>query len=310
MGSSQLSSKRSNLWGVVRLTRPGNLAIAAATMCTLKWGWLDRWPGSPASLSTGILMIAGTAVVVLLMAAGNLINAYFDVDEDRINRPERALVDRVVKRRVLILTHQVINALGIIVAIWLAFLTHNLLEAAVAVLISFLLWRYSARWKGRPIVGNFVVAALLAAVPLWLLLIEWKAWAPNEHLKLTAGLGTFAFFALAVGWMREMVKDALDIEGDRSAGKNTWAVLHGPEHTRRRIVQGTLATAAAYILLLSWLANLMSGIAWAGTSLPAVFLLLTAWSLRGEKPRWHKANQLLKWTLVAGFAQALWLPAL
>ena len=310
MGSSQLSSKRSNLWGVVRLTRPGNLAIAAATMCTLKWGWLDRWPGSPASLSSDIHVIAGAAVVVLLMAAGNLINAYFDVDEDRINRPERALVDRVVKRRVLILTHQVINALGIIVAIWLSFLTQNLLVAVVAVLISFLLWRYSARWKGRPIVGNFVVAALLAAVPLWLLLIEWNAWSLNERMKLTAGLGTFAFFALAAGWMREMVKDALDIDGDRAAGKNTWAVMHGTGLIRRRITQGIVVTLLLYILVLSLLWPLTTPLQLWGCSLPAMTLMLSGASLWLGANRWNRTNALLKLTLVLGFTQSIWLPVI
>ena len=44
------------------------------------------------------LFLEGLLVVVLFMAAGNWINAYFDVVEDRINRPDRAIVDRTVKR--------------------------------------------------------------------------------------------------------------------------------------------------------------------------------------------------------------------
>ena len=69
----------------------------------LRFGWMARWgtDGEFTSLPWP-LFLEGMGVVVLLMAAGNWINAYFDVVEDRINRPDRAIVDRTVKRRVLI----------------------------------------------------------------------------------------------------------------------------------------------------------------------------------------------------------------
>ena len=101
---SSLSSKRGNLRGLIRLARPLNLLYAAGTLALLRFGWMARWgtDGEFTSLPWP-LFLEGMGVVVLLMAAGNWINAYFDVVEDRINRPDRAIVDRTVKRRVLIL---------------------------------------------------------------------------------------------------------------------------------------------------------------------------------------------------------------
>lgn len=308
MEKPNLSSKRTNLGGVIRLTRPGNLAIAAATMAVLHWGWLTRWTEAPPPSKSGHLNLAlGMAVVVLLMAAGNLINAYFDVDEDRINRPDRAIVDRSVKRRVLILTHQVLNALGLAAALWLTWRTGNPMLVSMAALISFLLWRYSARWKGRPNTGNIVVAALLAAVPLWLLTLEWSAWSATSRPIITAALCTFAGFAFAVGWQRELVKDALDIEGDRKAGKQTWAVVHGAERTRIRTTRGILLTFMLYALTIGMFNihdNLLGLI---GSAVPGLTLLLAWISLRGSSPHWRRVNALLKWTLIIGFMQALWL---
>ena len=55
--------------------------------CWLAWGDLTTW-----AASDGCCPVVG--------AAGNLINDYFDVREDRINKPNRALVGRLVKRRV------------------------------------------------------------------------------------------------------------------------------------------------------------------------------------------------------------------
>ncbi len=308
MEKPNLSSKRTNLDGVIRLTRPGNLAIAAATMAVLHWGWLVRWADAPPSTAGGHLNLAlGMAVVVLLMAAGNLINAYFDVDEDRINRPDRAIVDRSVKRRVLILTHQVLNGLGLAAALWLTLRTGNPMLVSMAALISFLLWRYSARWKGRPNTGNIVVAALLAAVPLWLLTLEWSAWPAPSRPMLAVALCTFAGFAFAVGWQRELVKDALDIEGDRKAGKQTWTVVHGAERTRIRTSRGILVTVLLYALTIGIFNIHDNLLLLTGSAVPGLTLLLAWISLRGSSPHWRRVNALLKWTLIIGFMQALWL---
>ena len=308
MEKPNLSSKRTNLGGVIRLTRPGNLAIAAATMAVLHWGWLARWTEAPPPSKSGHLNLAlGMAVVVLLMAAGNLINAYFDVDEDRINRPDRAIVDRSVKRRVLILTHQVLNGLGLAAALWLTWRTGNPMLVSMAALISFLLWRYSARWKGRPNTGNIVVAALLAAVPLWLLTLEWSAWPAPSRPMLAMALCTFAGFAFAVGWQRELVKDALDIEGDRKAGKQTWAVIHGAERTRIRTSRGIMLTVLLYALTIGMFNIHGNLLGLMGSAVPELTLLLAWNSLRKPSPNWRRVNALLKWTLIIGFIQALWL---
>ena len=95
-----LSSKRGNLRGLISLARPRNLAIARVHALLIRYGWMARWPLEVTPLLTDPSDIGGHPGDGLLMAAGNIINAYFDVHEDRINRPERAIVDRTVKRRV------------------------------------------------------------------------------------------------------------------------------------------------------------------------------------------------------------------
>ena len=154
-----LSSKRGNLAGLWTLARPANLLYASATLLLLRFGWMARWApeGQFLSLPLG-LFLEGLLVVVLLMAAGNWINAYFDVVEDRINRPDRAIVDRTVKRRVLIVAHPVTHFIALCLALHLSVQLDRwapLILAAAA----FVLWMYSARWKSIPLVGNGMVAA-------------------------------------------------------------------------------------------------------------------------------------------------------
>ena len=76
MAITSLSSKRSNLLGVLALSRPRNLAIAAVTLLLIRYGWMTRWNTGGASLQTSVFQIfEATLVMVLLMAAGNIINA-------------------------------------------------------------------------------------------------------------------------------------------------------------------------------------------------------------------------------------------
>lgn len=310
MAEGTLSSKRGNLRGVWRLARPGNLAIAAGTMVLLREGWLARWTTfPPPSGDDQALFIAGITVVVLLMSAGNLINAYFDVDEDRINRPHRALVDRVVKRRVLIIAHQVLNTMGLGVAGWMSVRTAHPIFLLTAIGISTMLWRYSARWKGRPMIGNIVVAGLLAAVPLWLCMMEWPRWAPQDRLSMGAALGIMALLAFCVGWQREVVKDALDAKGDEAAGKRTAAVHHGLDHARRTASLVAVLGILLYTLPMAWVATRASTLAAIGTGFPLMTLLVAFGALRQTDPRWSLADRLLKLALVLGFLQSLWLPA-
>ena len=303
-----LSSKPGNVRGLLRLARPLNLCIAAATLVLLRFGWLSRW--QPAE-SAGHLplgsFIEGVLVVVLLMMSGNWINAYFDVHEDRINRPDRAIVDRTVKRRVLILAHQTVNALGLLLALHLSWGLRSAMPLLLAALVSFSLWRYSTRWKARPLLGNAVVALLLGLVPVWLATITAPVTPQGHQAHLWSMLAAYGGIATGIGMVRELAKDALDVAGDREAGKMTFAVSKGTPAVRKLCLALLTTIAIAY----SW------GIALCGpldTSLlncmaPAPFWLWSVAVALKKEPHWRSLSRATLWTLLAGTLQCLWIPA-
>ena len=79
-----------------------------------------RWQGFPLGDLLHLGRIGWVLVPMLVGAAGNLINDYFDVREDRINKPERALVGRTVKRRVVVVTHWGFSAAALSWSAWLS----------------------------------------------------------------------------------------------------------------------------------------------------------------------------------------------
>ena len=117
-------------------------------------------PNAPARCSPrrfGLLILASLCVA----AAGYIINDYYDVKIDSINRPGRLVVGRVINRRHAMMAHLVLTGMGVLVAGSLSPLL-GLVHLGSALL----LWGYSARFKRLPLVGNLSIAMLTAALVL------------------------------------------------------------------------------------------------------------------------------------------------
>ena len=307
---SSLSSKRGNLRGLIRLARPLNLLYAAGTLALLRFGWMARWgtDGEFTSLPWP-LFLEGMGVVVLLMAAGNWINAYFDVVEDRINRPDRAIVDRTVKRRVLILAHPTFNLIALGLAGHLSLALGSWTPLLMALGVAFLLWMYSARWKAIPLVGNGVVAGLIGLVPLWLGVLESPFHPVGSSSEQTLWLGMLAYGGMASGiaMVREIAKDAQDIEGDLAAGKTTFPARFGTRTTRWTCLALLLLIGLAYGTALSTMdleTGPVSRLKW---SIPAVGWSWSLMLLMGSETRWDRVSTATLLTLLLGSLQCLWI---
>lgn len=302
-----LSSKRSNLHGLLQLARPLNLLIAAGTLLALRYGWMARWePKGAFTQLSGVDFLLGMMVVVLLMAAGNLINAYFDVTEDRINQPELAIVDRTIKRRVLIIAHVGLNLVGLGIAAWLSVRHADWKPFSVAVAVSFVLWKYSASWKGVPVLGNLTVAIMLGLVPLWLAILEspFHAGDRGQLFWPMLGIGGMAF---GVGLVREIVKDARDVTGDLQAGKRSIPISFGLTVARNVALILMVVLMAIYGAATWWISLNEGLLAWISWLAPLPFMMLSTLSLTGKSAHWPRADRWLLLTLVIGFLQCLWI---
>ena len=175
----------------LQLTRPLNLAIIVFTMVAMRYGVIDAYLrlGAPAmadpalgsTLTHGFstlhfwLLVLST---VSIAAGGNIINDYFDTRIDRVNRPHAVIVGRTVKRRVAIMGHWVLTGLGIVLGIFVAWRSHALHLAVIPVFAAGSLWLYSTRLKRSFLLGNGLVATLVALVPLSVGLYEIPAQVP------------------------------------------------------------------------------------------------------------------------------------
>lgn len=251
----------SKLTAFLRLIRFGNLLIMALTQIAVRYGIINplyalgtqqlRNNGfehinpklAMSGIDFGILIIT----TLLIAAAGYIINDYFDVKADRINRPDKLVIGKGVSRRKGIIAHIVLSTLGLIGGIYLAWKVDSWSLALIQLFSITALWFYSTHFKKQMLVGNLIIASLATLVPLTVGIYELKAGAiiyMNQMNILLPESGTdlllyitimivgFSGFAFASNLVREIIKDMEDLEGDVFDGRKTLPYIVGIQTTR------------------------------------------------------------------------------
>jgi 4-hydroxybenzoate polyprenyltransferase len=168
------------------------------------------------------LLIFSTMIIA---AAGNVINDYFDVKADRINKPEKVIISKFMKPRWAILWHWTFNLVAFLIAIYLSIKYETLIFVFVHLLSINLLWFYSVQLKRKLIISNVIIAFLTALVPLlsvWFFKVLNESSIPfspyREETWSTYLNYSFVYFlaicAFIQNFAREINKDIHDIQGD------------------------------------------------------------------------------------------------
>lgn len=179
--------------------------------------------------------------VVFIAAAGNVINDYFDVKADRVNKPERLIIGKHIKRRWAIVFNWLLNFGGLAIAIYLSIIYNNWWISIIAFIIINFLWFYSAIYKRRLFVGNVLVAFMVGVVPIYVLIFNLPLDGYAVANKLTGHLGDWfvievvgiiSVIAFVINLMREVIKDIADIRGDLHIAARTIPIAMGIKKTK------------------------------------------------------------------------------
>ncbi len=234
----------------LKAIRSPNLFIIALLMYAMRWLVLKPLLAlhelklQLSELDFSLLVLS----VVLVAAAGNVINDYFDLKIDRYNKPDKILIGRYVKRRVAMVSHMVLNALAMVIAIYVAYKSGVIELALIHVIWIASLWFYSTDFKRKFFWGNVIIAFCTGLVPFSIALFEIPPLVANNQDFLAEypqaypffkqmvmsvfywclGFGIFAFLMTMA---REMTKDIIDKDGDEAYGCRTLPVVLGIKKT-------------------------------------------------------------------------------
>jgi 4-hydroxybenzoate polyprenyltransferase len=196
---------------------------------------------------------------VCIAGAGYIINDYFDIRIDAINKPDRVIINKFIKRRWAIVWHWILSATGVLISIYISYKIKVWPIAVINLLCIFALWFYSTTFKKKLLVGNLMIAALTG----WVILVVYlfagadlfslKGFVTNEEelnvrrfFKFTLLYASFAFVTTLI---REVIKDLEDMEGDRKYDCNTMPIAWGVPASKVFVGVWIVVTIAALAIV-------------------------------------------------------------
>jgi 4-hydroxybenzoate polyprenyltransferase len=245
---------------------------------------------------------------VLIAAGGYVINDIFDQETDEVNKPEKAIIGKHISESKAYTIYASLTITGVACGFVLANSVSHPNFAVLFVLIATLLYFYASSLKQIAVVGNIVVAALLA---FSVIIIGIFDIVPNTFDINRAQMGLafsilfdYAKFAFIINLVREIIKDIEDINGDNSQGIRTLPVIIGTKKTT--IIAFVLLLIPTLYLFYYINDNLFANDLYysifyllALVIAPIIFCLIKIVNAK-EKSDFHFISQLLKWIIFFG----------
>ncbi|WP_109697282.1 geranylgeranylglycerol-phosphate geranylgeranyltransferase [Chitinophaga deserti] len=200
---------------------------------------------------------------LMVAAGGYIINDYFDINIDLVNKPEKMVVEKIINRRWAMAWHTMLNMAGVSIGFLVAFKIGQFYLGFIQVICTMLLWFYSTSFKRQVIIGNVVISLLTALSVVVVGFYEKQIYESFEAILSPAGrkliqiIGIYALFAFLLSMIREIVKDMEDMIGDSKDGCRTLPIVWGVKKTKNFTM--VLITVLEVLLLILMAVTFMRG---------------------------------------------------
>ena len=234
-------------------------------------------------LNLFMLVLASAATV----AAGYIINNFYDSEKDLINRPQKSMLDRLVSQNTKLSFYFVLNFIAVILASYVSFRAVIFFSAYI-----FAIWFYSHKLKKLPFIGN-LTSAILTITPFFVIFIYYK--------NFETVIFVHAMFLFLIISMRELTKDLENIAGDLAQNYHTIPVVYGERISKIMLaILGALTLIPGFLLIHKFQVGRMSYFFYASIILLVVFQFLL-WKST-TKTHYLALHNILKFIIIAGVA--------
>ena len=229
-----------------KLVRWPNLLIIAITMCLVYYflmaplfaiGIAGVLPSSP----TFLLLVVS---LVFIVAGGYVINDYYDVEMDKVNKPEKLIVGKIFSEKEAKFFYNVLSMIGLLTGLAssiIALKSNFYMIFAILLLLVCVLYSYSSTYKKKFLIGNIIVSlsVTLAVFLPWIFEVLYVS--GNALIlsvcrdKLVHNIPfvlIYMGFAFITTLLREIVKDAEDMDGDALTNCRTIPIACGLKKTK------------------------------------------------------------------------------
>jgi 4-hydroxybenzoate polyprenyltransferase len=246
---------------------------------------------------------------VLIAAAGYIINDYFDVKIDEVNKPKKIYIDRSIRRRTAMKLHGTLTAIALVCGIYVSWRVGNIKLAFLFPIISTLLWFYSTNYKRQILIGNIVVSLLTAMTVGVVVLFESQIFYPVDVPTIQAAYAIFIItffyftFAFLISMVREIVKDMEDMQGDEQFGCRTLPIVLGLGNTKLVVytIIGAIIAFGGYVQWLQISGHDFISCLILFIVLDQPLLICMFWLYKADSPKdFHRISSLVKTIMLFG----------
>ena len=228
-----------------------------------------------------MLVLASSTTI----AAGYIINNFYDSEKDLINRPNKSKLDRLISQNTKLSFYFVLNFSAVIMASYVSFRAVIFFSGYI-----FGIWFYSHKLKKLPFIGN-LTSAILTILPFFAIFLYYG--------NFESVIFVHAIFLFLMISMRELTKDLENMKGDLLLNYKTIPIVYGEKASKIMLTVLILLTSVpVYLLLYHFDVGHMNLFFYLSVILLLIFLLLL-WKSK-TKTHYLILHNILKFIIVAG----------
>lgn len=243
---------------------------------------------------------------ICIAAAGNIINDINDVENDLINKPHKVIIDKSISESKAYNWFFLFNVIGIGLGFYLSLMIGKNEFFAIFVLTSLLLYLYATTLKQYAVLGNLVISSLVALsillAPIYDLLPAMMPQNRDAQLTFFKIVVDYAVFAFIINFIREIIKDIEDVDGDHKVGMQTLPIILGRERSRNVAFGLSLVPIWAviyYLMTYLYQHQILIGYFLLFVIAPLVFASIKLFNAKSKK-EFHRLSTVYKLVMLTG----------
>jgi 4-hydroxybenzoate polyprenyltransferase len=295
----------------LKLIRYQNLLMLAFMQLLFRYSFLKQQdiPLALADWQYGLLVLS----TVLLAAAGYVINNIFDVASDTINKPNDVVIGKGISETRGYNIYIGLNITGVAIGCYLSNVIMRPTFVVIFILIASLLYFYSTSLKQIMVLGNFVVAAIVSFSVIIIGVFDLFPATNTENQAQMASMFSilidYALFAFMINFIREIVKDIEDVNGDYNQGMNTLPIAIGNSRAAKIALGFAIIPFILCLLYVNkyFLENnlfIVTLYAFAFVLAPLLYFIIKIFGAKSQK-EFHHLSTVLKLILLFGILSIL-----
>lgn len=222
------------LFKIIKITRPLNLSLIAIFMYTFRYGLLK--PNDILLNLSSLNYLLLTISLILITAAGYVINDITDQKSDAINKPHKVIVGKLIDENLAFNLYIILNVLGVLIGFWVSHAINKPNFVIYFIVMASMLYFYATYLQNQWFLGNLTVALVVALGLCSIIIFDLLSIDINQlttqHVIVIKVMMDYVYFGFLITLIREITKDLQDQVGDQKLGANTLPIWLGQKPTK------------------------------------------------------------------------------